>query len=141
MLGSGQGSLFDRLEDPAGSGRERTTARSSEASIQTVKRHVEQLLNSRQGGSQSSPSVGLPDFNDAALGSSDLLLQAAIGIRAAIEDNEPRIRVGAIRLLPNDMQPLQLGFRVDCNLVADDAIREFEMDLMLNSHTRHYSAT
>lgn len=141
MMRPGQGSLLDRLEDPGCATHGRTTRRSTQTCVQAVKRHVEQLLNARQGGSQSSPSIGLPDFNDAAMGSVDLVRQASLGIRGAIENNEPRIRVCAIRLLPRDQQPLQLGFRVDCHLVVDESSTAFEMDLTLNSHTRHYSAT
>lgn len=140
MNRAGQGSLFDRLDILESATRTRTAAPGAAASVQAVKRHVEQLLNARQGGAPSCPSMGLPDFNDAVMGSADLLLRATAGIRGAIENNEPRIRVGDVRLLTDAQQPLQLRFRVDCDLILDDRSTAFEMELTLNGHTRNYSA-
>lgn len=53
--------------------------------IAAIKRHLETLLNARQGCSQSSPELGLRDFNGHDASSGDLLEQVSL-ISAAPSD-------------------------------------------------------
>lgn len=94
-MAGGSGSLFDRLDPDVRPmsrtlGRERTAER-----IATIKHHLERLLNARQGGALSSPDYGLPDFNDAVAGTTDLLTRLATSVRTAIAQYEPRVSIRA----------------------------------------------
>ncbi|EKO3881575.1 type VI secretion system baseplate subunit TssE, partial [Vibrio metschnikovii] len=43
--------------------------------LQSIKRNVSNILNTRMGEAQSAPSLGLVDFNDATLETLDLSLR------------------------------------------------------------------
>ena len=85
--------FFNRLvTDPSVT---RTPSRQENAAekIAAIKRHLETLLNARQGCSQSSPELGLHDFNGHATSSGDLLKQVSADIRRTIQRFEPRVHV------------------------------------------------
>lgn len=133
------GSLFDRLEHASLQPRSMKAHHDLPARITAIKRNVECLLNTRQGCSQSSPGVGLPDFNDAVAGSADLLLRTTRGIRESIEAYEPRLVVRDVHFVPNPCVPLELNFRLHCALAVDSREAVFEVELAMNGHNRHYS--
>ena len=136
MNGTRAGSLFERLDPTCPEISLRAQSDISER-VRAIKRQLEALLNARRGGSASSPEFGLPDFNDSAVGSADLMLRITRGIREAIEANEPRVRVKEIRLLPG-AGTLDLTFRIDCTMVAGSCAEVLEVDLIMNGHNRHY---
>lgn len=135
---TGRGSLFDRLDPEACQQRSLLARNNLPERIQGIKRHIELLLNARQGCSQSSPEVGLPDFNDAVAGSADLLIRTARGIRESIEAHEPRLTVRDVRFIPNPDAPLELNFRLDCVMTVEHPEEVFGIDLVMNGHNRHY---
>ena len=134
----GQGSLFERLEPDAPLRRSLQGRSDVSDRVRAVKRQIEALLNTRRGGSQSSPEFGLPDFNDAAAGSTDLLLRIARGIREAIETHEPRLLIQDVRFMPRADAPLELTFRLHCALRVESHAEAIEIDLIMNGHNRHY---
>jgi len=134
----GNGSLFDRLEPDLLQRRSVQSRSELPERICSIKRNIELLLNTRQGCSQSSPEVGLPDFNDAIAGSSELLVRTTSGIRESIQSYEPRVVVRDVHFVPNPDAPLELNFRLDCALAVDSRDAAFEVDLVMNGHTRHY---
>jgi type VI secretion system protein len=130
------GSLFERLDPRSPQASLRGQSDVAER-VRAIKRQLEALLNARRGGSASSPEFGLPDFNDSAVGSADLMLRITRGIREAIEANEPRVRVREIRSLPG-AGSLDLSFRIDCTMSAGTNAEMLEIDLIMNGHNRHY---
>ncbi|MEL1266377.1 type VI secretion system baseplate subunit TssE [Pseudoxanthomonas putridarboris] len=135
----GRGSLFERLNPEAPLRRSLQARNDLAERVQGIKRQIESLLNARQGCSQSSPDLGLPDFNNSASGSADLLIRMARSIRELIEAYEPRVAVRDVHLLPNPDTPLELTFRLDCVMTVNTHEEALEMDLILNGHNRHYS--
>ncbi|MDR0183474.1 type VI secretion system baseplate subunit TssE [Lysobacter arvi] len=134
----GNGSLFDRLDSNVRPlsrtlGRERTAER-----IGAIKRHLERLLNARQGCALSNPDYGLPDFNDAVSGTTDLLTCLAAGVRVAIAQYEPRVDVRQVRLMPDADSPVELYFRVDCTMPVDHKEQLVEIDLVMNRDDTRY---
>jgi type VI secretion system protein len=138
---SGKGSLFDRLEPDLLQRRSLQSHNELPERIRSIKRNIELLLNTRQGCSQSSPDVGLPDFTDATAGSSELLIRTSSGIRDAIQSYEPRVVVRDVHFTPNPQAPLELNFRLDCVLAVDSKDAVLEVDLVMNGHNRHYRVT
>ena len=130
------GSLFERLDPTSPQASLRGQSDVAER-VRAIKRQLEALLNARRGGSASSPEFGLPDFNDAAVGSADLMLRITRGIREAIETNEPRVQVKEIRALPG-AGSLDLTFRIECEVAAGSRDEMVEIDLIMNGHNRHY---
>ena len=136
MSGIRAGSLFERLDPTSPQASLRGQSDVAER-VRAIKRQLEALLNARRGGSASSPEFGLPDFNDAAVGSADLMLRITRGIREAIETNEPRVQVKEIRALPG-AGSLDLTFRIECEMAAGSRDEMVEIDLIMNGHNRHY---
>jgi type VI secretion system protein len=109
-------SLFERLEPDAPRYRQDSDADQALRRIEGIKRHLEQVLNARQGCSQSSPDLGLHDFNGVTQGSSDLVIAISADIRRSVEAFEPRIKVTGLRYQPDPDLPLELNFRLDCQV-------------------------
>jgi type VI secretion system protein len=135
----GNGSLFDRLDPDASRPMRRPvgSARAAEQ-IGSVKRHLERLLNARQGCALSSPDYGLPDFNDAVSGTTDLLTRLAASVRTAIAQYEPRVIVRHVRLLPDADAPMELHFRVDCAMPVEHREQLVEIDLVMSRDNTRY---
>ncbi|RCL28439.1 type VI secretion system baseplate subunit TssE [Pseudomonas sp. AFG_SD02_1510_Pfu_092] len=128
--------LFDRLSaDPAVSpnpSRQENAAHLFAA----IKRHLETLLNARKGCSQSSPELGLADFNGHDASSGDLLEQVSTDIRRTIERFEPRLRVRALKAVPDCHAPLELHFRLDCQVQVNNHTQQLQLELLVNGHNR-----
>ncbi|WP_236718725.1 type VI secretion system baseplate subunit TssE [Pseudomonas synxantha] len=83
-------SLFERLEPDAPRYRPDSADEQARQRVEAIKRHLEQVLNSRQGCSQSNPELGLRDFNGVTQASSDLVVAISTDIRRSVEAFEPR---------------------------------------------------
>lgn len=122
--------LFERLtapERPEPSGRDALTAE-----VESIKRHLVELLNSRPGHSEAAPALGLLDFNDATIGVLDLELNVQRAIRECIESFEPRVSQVRVESLPRGDDPLQLHFQVHATLDLEDGSTQATIDLLLN---------
>ena len=123
-----RGRLFERLTAP----HEVSGADTALETVESVKRHLVDLLNSHPGHSESAPALGLLDFNDATIGVLDLELNVQRAIRQCIERFEPRIRRAEVASLPNAGAPLQLRFQVHATLDLGADQAEATIDLLLN---------
>ena len=130
---SGNSSLFDRLGEENGPTKSLYKSGQISERIRAIKKNLERILNTRQGCNQSSPDSGLTDFNDAVLGSSDLLNQISMDIRRVIQQNEPRVRVLNVKATADPHAPLDLSFRIDCLVPVKDKKEVVEIDLVMNS--------
>lgn len=128
----GQGSLFERLNPDLPPRRSRTQQALAAERVRAIKNHLEQLLNTRRGGSQSCPELGLPDMNDAASGQLELRNQICQEIREMVALYEPRVRGVDVRPLTASEQPLGLCFRLRCELPLKDASEQVEIDLLVH---------
>lgn len=128
----GQGSLFERLVPDALPRRSRSRQELAAERVLAIKRHLERILNSRRGCSMSSPGLGLQDFNDASMGSADLLVQVSQDIRASVAAYEPRVKVMSVRSRPDPAQPLSLNFRLDCLVPIFNKEEQVEIDLVIH---------
>ncbi|GEK47874.1 type VI secretion system baseplate subunit TssE [Halomonas pacifica] len=126
--GRSRGRLFERLTAPP----DAPSADSTLETVESVKRHLVDLLNSHPGHSESAPELGLLDFNDATIGVLDLELNVQRAIRQCIERFEPRIRRAEVESLPNSGAPLQLRFQVHATLDLGADQAEATIDLLLN---------
>lgn len=128
-----RGSLFERLDGDAPPTRTRTQQQLAAERVQAIKRHLQWLLNARQGCSQSSPDLGLSDFNDAVIGSADLTLRVRQDIERLVEAYEPRVQVLNVRACPDPDQPLDLHFRLDCLVPLHHSEEQVEIDLLIRN--------
>ncbi|WP_339532957.1 type VI secretion system baseplate subunit TssE [Pseudomonas mucidolens] len=128
-------SLFERLEPNAPRYRQGCADEQARQRIDAIKRHLEHLLNSRQGSSQSSPELGLRDFNGVTQASSDLVVAISADIRRSIEAFEPRIRVTGVRHQPDPDLPLELNFRLDCQVRVNHKEEQVQIDVAMHGRS------
>lgn len=129
--------FFDRLMTDQSANREPSRQENASHTFATIKRHLETLLNARQGCSQSSPELGLRDFNGHDTSRGDLLEQVSVDIRRTIQRFEPRIQVHALKAVPDAHTPLELQFRLDCQVQVNDHTEQLQLELLVNGHNRY----
>jgi len=129
--------FFDRLVADQGASQIPSRHESASHKIASIKRHLETLLNARQGCSQSSPELGLHDFNGHDASSGDLLQQVSADIRRTLQRFEPRIHVNALKAVPDCHVPLELHFRLDCHVQVNNHLEQLQLELLVNGHNRH----
>lgn len=133
---AGLGSLFERLDPYVPLLRILSRQEQVQERIRGIKQNLERILNTRQGCSASSPELGLRDFNNASLGSTDLQQRVGADIRRSIAAHEPRIKVVSVRVQPDATQPLNLHIRLDCLVPLQGMEEQMEIDLVVNGLDR-----
>lgn len=131
-----QGSLFQRLGEHAAQGRGASCHGQWLEQVASIKTHLRQLLNTRQGCSQSSPGLGLADFNGHRRGA-DLVSHIAADIRRTLHAYEPRLELLAVHFCANPEQPQQLAFRLDCQVSLGRRSEPLQIDLTLDHRRTH----
>ncbi len=92
--------LLERLADPSIEGT-RTTVYSARALSDSVKRHLQRMLNTRQAQTPIQPDYGMVDVTDCAGSLPEVLETVRRAIRTSIEKFEPRLRRVRITSLPS----------------------------------------
>lgn len=132
----GRGSLFERLTQQARPYHSLSRQEQAAQRIAAIKLHLQRLLNARQGCSQSSPGLGLTDFN-GHLGGADLITHIGADIRHTVATYEPRLQVVGLHFQPNPDLPLELNFRLDCRVRIHQQDKQVQIDLVINHrHTQ-----
>lgn len=93
--------LFERLANP-GSNARRTINENAQELADSIMRHLQRLLNTRQGHALTRPDYGMPDFTDCAESLPETLDKVRRAIQSSIEAFEPRLRRVRITHLPSD---------------------------------------
>ncbi|WP_259779338.1 type VI secretion system baseplate subunit TssE [Aestuariispira ectoiniformans] len=102
------------------------------ARVASIKNNLLKVLNGRQGGALSAPGFGLRDFNDASVGSSDMLRIVAGDIRKVIETYEPRVSNVVVNFDRKQDQGLDLFFQVSARTTIGHAREQVMIDLVLS---------
>jgi len=92
----------------------------AQALMESVREHLNHLLNARHGMSEGMPDYGLPALTDLVAGSGDHANAVGTAIKNAIEKYEPRLRRVRVSCQrdedPNHRQTLT--FRIEAMLVG-----------------------
>ena len=112
--------LLDRIARAGdrGGGRYETASEDLDALMDSVRRQLARLLNSRHGLSEAQPDYGLPALTDLVVGSGDYALAVQKAIQTAIEKYEPRLRRIRVSRVQDDEGGRALAFRVEASLVS-----------------------
>ncbi|TVP46422.1 MAG: type VI secretion system baseplate subunit TssE [Halomonas sp.] len=124
--------LFERLSNPHQPVLRKEADELMEV-VESIKRHLVELLNSHPGNSACAPELGLLDFNDATIGVLDLERNIQHAIRQCIERYEPRVKRVDVESLPNHGDPLQLRFQVHATVALGRENTQATIDLLLNN--------
>jgi len=130
-------SLFQRIQaSSAGVVRPRMMLGRAEYLNQlmdSVRVHLEQLLNTRAGASQSCSSYGLYDFNDAAVGSSDQARSIAQDIKRCISEYETRLCDVDVQFSGyKEEDPTVLLFGIHCGFNIESKHERVSLELYLD---------
>lgn len=114
--------LLDRIAemgDRRRGGYEPSATENIDALMESVRRHLGRLLNSRHGMSEALPDYGLPALSDLTVGSGGYVQRVQEAIRVAIEKYEPRLRrVRVGRVTDEEEAHHSLSFRVEAILIG-----------------------
>ena len=108
--------LLERLADPKKEER-RTIRENTQQLADSVMRHLQRLLNTRQGHVPIQPEYGMPDFTDCAESLPETLDKVRRAIKNSIEKFEPRLRRVRITHMPSE-DSLNLHFGITGQLVT-----------------------
>ncbi|TBL97720.1 type VI secretion system baseplate subunit TssE [Hafnia paralvei] len=101
----------------------------------SLKQNLNAVLNSRPGCCQSSPTLGVIDFNDATGTSVDISASVCLAIQQCIENFDPRIKSVDVATFNNENDPLTLFFQVKAHIHFEgiDSVVNFNIQLDDNS--------
>lgn len=130
-----QGSLFERVGNATRSSRRLP---SPGQLLQSIRRNLENVLNTRSGSCYGSPELGIPDLNDDALVSSDFRQEIGRGIRDCILRYEPRLfDVTVDADSPDVSAPQELRFHIVAQVSFNDASDLLEFEILLDNRQRY----
>ena len=95
-----------------------SAGRRSVDQVASIAAHLRELLNARQGHSETVPSFGIVDFNDVVHTLPDGLRALQASIRAAIVEHEPRLQGVNVRMVEST-NPLTVCFEITGRLAED----------------------
>ncbi|OLQ84322.1 lysozyme [Vibrio ponticus] len=105
--------------------------------LESIKRNVSNVLNSRLGGAQSAPMLGLLDFNDATLETIDLSVRVKLAIKGCLEAYEPRLTNVVVSASPDDFNPLSLRFQIIAQINSELIHEKVQFSLLLDQNRQY----
>jgi type VI secretion system protein len=91
----------------------------SATALDSIMRHLQRILNTKQGNVPIAPDFGLPDLTDLHQNHLDSLRWFERAIRQTIQKYEPRLKAIRVRFVPNEADPLSLSFQIVGKLVTE----------------------
>lgn len=111
--------LFERILDP-----ERKIPRSSrerkELLCESILKHLQRLLNSREGCCLTLTDYGMPDIESRAGSKIELAHELETALRNTIQRYEPRLRRVVVKMEPSEEEKLVPKFTVTAELAPRD---------------------
>lgn len=108
---------------------QRRTGEDSGRVMDSVREHLQKILNTKQGNVPIGEDYGLPDFFELFRDYPDSLRDYERSIRLTVQKYEPRLKSVRVKLIPNDEDPMTLRFQVSARLVT----REQRVPVVLES--------
>lgn len=105
--------------------------------LQSIKRNVANILNTRMGEAQSAPLLGLVDFNDATLETLDLSLRIKLAIQSCLDAFEPRLQNIVIRSESDACSPLMLRFHITAEINSEALHDKVQFNLLLDQNRKY----
>jgi type VI secretion system protein len=87
--------------------------------IDSVLRHLQQILNTRRGSVPIAEDYGMPDFTDLLHSYPESLREIERSIRQTIQKYEPRLKAVRISFIPQDDDIFSLRFQIVAQLATE----------------------
>ena len=107
----------------------RTATEDTRKVIVSVLRHLQLILNTRQGDVPIAPDYGIPDFTDFRNSFPFSLREIERSICQTIEKYEPRLKSARVKFIPQEEDRLSLTFKILGRLFIGDEPVVFESEL------------
>ena len=88
--------------------------------IDSIIRHLERMLNTRQGSVLIADDYGVPDFTDSGSGFSDTIRDLERTLRATIQKYEPRLESLRVKFIPSEGNTLAVNFQITGRVILED---------------------
>ncbi len=109
--------LLERISDPRAD-EPRTIEENTNMLANSVLRHLQKMLNTRQGFSETLPDYGLPDLVDLFHSFPTAIGIMEKAIKSTIEKYEPRLRNVRVQPVDSESEILTLRFEIKADLVT-----------------------
>lgn len=128
--------LLERIARWEG-GEERRNLAIADLMIESIVRHLQRILNTRQGSVPIDPMFGVPDFtNLASAYTSTLNAQIERDIRGLVDRYEPRLKNVSLKMLEERPDALSLSFELSGSVMIDDRLVPVRMATSIGSQGR-----
>lgn len=122
--------LFERL---AGKNNGIEALSDSEKVSLSIKNHVIQLLETRQGSALTVPDLGLPDINALHLSPHDAIQNVKREVERVVRVYEPRIINTSVSYLGDLHCPLHLSFNITGDIIVHGKREQIAFNTNVNS--------
>jgi type VI secretion system protein len=86
----------------------------------SVVRHLQRLLNTKEGNVPIAEDYGVPDFTDFLHSYPDSVREMERTLRLVIQKYEPRLKVVRVSFVPQDESALSLSFQITARLSTEE---------------------
>jgi type VI secretion system protein len=93
--------------------------------VDSVLRHLQRILNTKQGNVPIAEDYGVPDFTDFLNSFPDSLREIEKTIRLAIQKYEPRLTAVKVSFIPQEEDLLSLRFQIIARLSTESKTQVF----------------
>jgi type VI secretion system protein len=101
--------------------------------VDSVIRHLQKILNTRQGNVPIAEDYGVPDFTDFLHSYPESLREIEKAIRQTIQKYEPRLRAVRVHFIPQDDDVLSLRFQIMARLAIDEGKTPVFIETLVDS--------
>jgi type VI secretion system protein len=108
--------LLDRIRLMARNPQRRITEEPAQM-IRSIQRHLQRILNTRQGNTLIAEDFGVPDFTNFMSSFPDSRSSVERQLRQTIQKYEPRLRGVRVRFSPREDDPLSVSFQITAQLI------------------------
>jgi type VI secretion system protein len=129
--------LLERLADPRAD-RPLTVNENTELLAESVLKHLQRMLNTRQGHVLVQPEYGMPDVTEFVQTLPEMVNAVQKAIKNSIQKFEPRLRNPTITFVPSEFYQTELRFEITAELVTqkEEASVFFETEVSPSGEIR-----
>ncbi len=129
--------LLERITRWDEGGEERRNLTSADILVASVMRHLQRILNTRQGSVPIDDKFGVPDFTNLASSfTSSLAGQIENDLSAVIQRYEPRLKSPRLRMLQERPDVLSLTFELSGTIQVDQSEIPVQLSTSIGSQGR-----
>jgi type VI secretion system protein len=133
---SAERTLLERLRDASRGVASRTLREDTNELLLSILRHLQKMLNSRQGNAPAQMDYGIPDPSEVAHAVPDAIGEMQIAIKQCIEKYEPRLTNVNVIPIEDQDDVLVLRYHIRAQAVTSRERIPVSFDTMVDASGR-----